>query len=119
MARAAKPTSKPAKEAAPETPAETVAKAVTSEASGASEPEAKAAEAKAPELKAAEPTPPAAKRSKPDPEWRAATVASRIEHDGETYEADDAIVLTEADFIPLAKSGALIERDWNACLQDE
>lgn len=52
------------------------------------------------------------------PERRTATVASRIDHDGDIWLPDDLLSLTEEEFAPLAKAGALAERHWDDCLPD-
>lgn len=48
---------------------------------------------------------------------RAATVASRIEHDGEAYAPEDLILLTEAQFDELQPTGALVEKTWDGCTE--
>ncbi|MEZ5752854.1 MAG: hypothetical protein R3D60_13120 [Paracoccaceae bacterium] len=53
------------------------------------------------------------------PERRPATVASRIDHDGEAYLPDDLILVTEAEFAVLFKAGALVESDWDDCAEDD
>lgn len=49
---------------------------------------------------------------------RAATVASRIEHDGEIYDVGDVIPLTRAGFDGLAVTGALVETAWDDCAEE-
>lgn len=49
----------------------------------------------------------------PAAERRFATVASTIDHDGEVYGPDDVMLLTEAEFGGLAKTGALLEASWD------
>lgn len=115
MTKAPKPASRPTKDAEP--PAE-----------AASAPGAEAAPT--PDMAAkVEPPPPAPAEDKgatvadppkeTPPERRAATVASRIEHDGEVYQPEDVVFLTLPEFLPLAKAGALVERDWDDCLADD
>lgn len=48
---------------------------------------------------------------------RAATVASRIEHDGEIHAPEDLILLTEAQFLELLPTGALVETAWDDCTE--
>lgn len=115
MTRAPKPAGRPTKAAEP-----------TAEAVPAPVAEA----APTPELATkVEQTPPAADEDKGAtvadppketlPERRAATVASRIDHDGEAYQPEDVIFLTLPEFLPLAKAGALVERAWDDCLADD
>lgn len=115
MTKAPKPASKPTKDAEP--PAEAVPAPV---ADAAPTPEL------APKV---EPPPPAPAEDKGAtvadapretlPERRAATVTSRVEHDGEVYQPEDVVLLTLPEFLPLAKAGALVERDWDDCLDDD
>lgn len=69
-----------------------------------------------PQVAAAAPTEP---EPEAPPERRAATVASRIDHDGEIYLPDGVLMLTETEFRDLSKAGALVETSWNDCIQDE
>lgn len=62
---------------------------------------------------------PAKPDAEPPPERRGATVASRIEHDGEDYAPDDLILLTETEFRGLARSGALVETRWEDCTAED
>lgn len=63
------------------------------------------------------PTPPSADGAISDGGRRVATVRSRIDHDGEVYLADDVIFLTEAEFVALQLTGALVEGAWDDCAE--
>ena len=48
---------------------------------------------------------------------RAATAASPIDHDGETYRPGDLVPLTAEGFAALKLAGALAEQSWDDCVE--
>lgn len=68
-----------------------------------------------PQVSTAAPTAPTAQPEPANDERRAATVASRIEHDGEVYEEYDLIPLTEAQFDTLRRGGSVMDQAWDDC----
>lgn len=68
-----------------------------------------------PQVAAAVPTTRAGQLKPVQDERRFATVASRIEHDGEVYAENDLILLTEGQFKALRRGGSIMEEAWDDC----